>query len=50
MRNLEALIDSQLAFKALASLDDLESAINDASAQEVSIDEAIGITDGVDIG
>ena len=49
VRNLEALIDSQLAFKALASMDDLEAAINDASTQEVPVDETIDVTDGVDI-
>ena len=30
MKNLEALIDSQLSFKSLADMSDLESAINDA--------------------
>ena len=41
VKNLEALIDSQLAFKALATMDDLELAINDACTQEISVDDTI---------
>ena len=54
VKNLEALIDSQLAFKALASMDDLELAINDTSTQdaslmEVDVDELLEDNDGIDL-